>query len=48
MNTAERQSFIDKQMAERKTLNDRMAALVKQRDGYVREQAKKVPDADGR
>ncbi len=43
MSPAERQSFIDKQEAKRKTLNERMAALVKQRDGYVREQAKKAP-----
>ena len=39
----ERQALIDKQMAKRKTLNERMAALVKQRDGYVREQAAKAP-----
>ena len=43
MNSAERQNFIDKQMTERKTLNDRMAVLVKQRDGFVLEQAKKSP-----
>ena len=30
--------LIDKNMAERKTLNERMAALVKKRDDYVREQ----------
>ena len=43
MDTAERQQFIDRQSADRKTLNERMAALVKQRDTYVREQAKKSP-----
>jgi hypothetical protein len=43
MNAAERQDFIDKQEAKRKALNERMAALVKQRDGYVREQTKKSP-----
>ena len=43
MNAAERQAFIDKQMAERKALNERMAALVKQRDRYVLDQAKKAP-----
>ena len=43
MNAAERQSFIDKQVAERNKLNERMAALVKQRDGYVRDSAKKGP-----
>ena len=43
MSAAERQDFIDKQEAKRKALNERMAALVKQRDGYVREQAKTSP-----
>ncbi len=43
MNDDERRAFIDKQMAERKTLNERMAALVKKRDLYVREQAAKAP-----
>ena len=43
MDDAERQQFIDKQMVERKALNERMATLVKQRDGYVLEQAKKSP-----
>ncbi len=43
MNGAERQAFIDKQQAKRKALNERMAALVKQRDGYVLESAKKSP-----
>jgi hypothetical protein len=43
MLAAERQAFIDKQLAKRKTLNERMAALVKQRDGYALEQAKKAP-----
>ena len=40
--------FIDKQLAKRKTLNERMAALVKQRDGYVREQAQECAGAGGR
>ena len=43
MNAAERQSFIDKQETKRKALNERMAALVKQRDGYLHDQAKKSP-----
>jgi len=43
MPATERQGFIDKQMTKRKTLNERMARLVKQRDGYVHEQAKKSP-----
>ena len=47
MNAEERQSFVDKQMAKRRTLNERMAALVKQRDRYVLEQAKKAPKPAG-
>jgi von Willebrand factor type A domain len=43
MPAAERQAFVDKQLATRKALNERMAALVRQRDGYVREQAKSAP-----
>ncbi|MBI2714482.1 MAG: VWA domain-containing protein [Rhizobiales bacterium] len=43
MKAAERQDFIDKQLASRKALNERMAALVQQRDRYVLEQAKKGP-----
>jgi len=43
MSAAERRAFIDRQMAKRQSLNERMAALVKQRDSYVREQAKKAP-----
>ena len=43
MPAAERQAFIDKQLAKRKALNERMATLVKQRDGYALEQAKKSP-----
>ena len=43
MNATERQSFIDKQEAKRNALNERMAALVKQRDGYVHDQTKKSP-----
>jgi len=43
MSAAERRAFIDRQMAKRPSLNERMAALVKQRDSYVREQAKKAP-----
>jgi len=46
MNAAERAVFIDKQMAKRKALNERMATLVKQRDGYMQEQAAKVPAPD--
>jgi hypothetical protein len=43
MNAAERQSLVDKQQTARKTLNERMARLVKQRDAYAAEQAKKAP-----
>ena len=43
LNDAERQEYHDKQMTGRSTLNERMAALVKQRDAYVLEQAKKSP-----
>ena len=43
MTAAERQNLIDRQQAKRTALNGRMAELVKQRDGYVREQAKKSP-----
>lgn len=38
-----RQALIDKQMAERKTLNEKMAALVKKRDAYVLEKRKASP-----
>jgi hypothetical protein len=43
LDAVERQQFIDNKMVERKALNERMAALVKQRDTYVLEQAKKSP-----
>lgn len=40
---AERQAYLEKQSAARKSLNERMATLVKQRDAYMLEQAKKSP-----
>ena len=43
MSAAERQAYVDKQQASRKTLNERMAKLVKQRDAYAAEQTKKAP-----
>ena len=43
LSAPERQSLIDKQQAARKALNERMARLVKQRDAYALEQAKKAP-----
>jgi von Willebrand factor type A domain len=43
MTADERQAFIGKQSAKREALNERMAALVKKRDKYVREQATKSP-----
>ena len=39
----QRQAAIDKNAAERKTLNDRMAELVKKRDAYVADQRKNAP-----
>lgn len=38
-----RQTLIDKQMGERKALNEKMAALVKKRDAYVAEKRKASP-----
>ncbi|MEP7032054.1 MAG: VWA domain-containing protein, partial [Pseudolabrys sp.] len=43
MSLAQREAFYEKQSAERTTLNQRMSTLVKQRDEFVREQAKKAP-----
>ena len=43
LSATERQSLIDKQQAARKALNERMARLVKQRDAFALEQAKKAP-----
>ena len=43
MKPAERQDFLDKQLASRKALNERMATLVQQRDSYRLDQAKKGP-----
>jgi hypothetical protein len=43
MTAPERQAHIDKQQTARKGLNERMAKLVKQRDAYALEQAKKAP-----
>jgi len=39
----QRQAAIDKNVAERKTLNDRLAEVVKKRDAYVAEQRKNGP-----
>jgi von Willebrand factor type A domain len=47
MTADQRRAFVDKQIAKRKTLNERLAALVKQRDQYAREQAKKAPAHKG-
>jgi hypothetical protein len=43
MSAAERQSYIDKQLTDRKALNQHMAELVKKRDTYVADQRKKAP-----
>ena len=40
---AQRQAAIDKNLSERKALNDRMAGVVKKRDQYVLEQRKSAP-----
>lgn len=43
LSAEQRAALLDKQMEKRAKLNERMAALVKKRDGYVIEQAKKAP-----
>lgn len=43
LSAAEREALIDKQQASRKALNERMARLVKQRDAYAADQARKAP-----
>jgi len=43
LSAEQRAAMLDKQMEKRAALNARMAALVKKRDGYVVEQAKKAP-----
>ncbi len=48
MKPAERQVVIDKNAAERKTLNERMAELVKKRDRYVERAAQQRAEASPR
>jgi hypothetical protein len=43
MKPADRKIAIEKNMADRKALNDRMAELVKKRDRYVMEKRSKEP-----
>jgi hypothetical protein len=43
LSPAQRQAYLDAQLTERNALNDRLAALVKQRDAYVEAQRKKAP-----
>jgi Mg-chelatase subunit ChlD len=43
LNADARQALIDKQMTERKALNEKMTALIKQRDVYVAEKRKASP-----
>ena len=43
MTPHQRQATIDRQMVERKALNDRMGALIKKRDQYALEQRKNAP-----
>jgi len=45
LSTEARQALIDKQLAERKALNEKMAALVKKRDAYVVEKRNNAPKA---
>ena len=47
MKHEERQQAISKQMSSRKALNDRMTALVKQRDAFVADQKRKQPVRSG-
>lgn len=47
LSAEQRTALLDKQMEKRAKLNERMAALVKKRDGYVLEQAKKAPQRKG-
>jgi hypothetical protein len=47
MSASQRQAYLDQQTAQRSTLNDRMAELVKKRDSYVADQRKKQPARGG-
>jgi Mg-chelatase subunit ChlD len=47
MSPSDRQAHVDKQAAERATLNDRMTDLVNKRDAYVADQRKKAPARSG-
>lgn len=47
LNAEQRTAMLDKQMEKRAALNASMAALVKKRDAYVLEQAKKAPQKKG-
>lgn len=47
LNTEQRAAMLDQQMDKRTKLNERMAALVKKRDVYALEQAKKSPQRKG-
>ena len=38
-----RKAFLDQQLAERKTLNEKLAALIKQRDSFTAAERKKAP-----
>src|SRR5262249_30218389 len=44
----ERKVFLDRQLAQRRALNERLASLVQKRDHYVLEQRKKAPQQPGR
>jgi hypothetical protein len=43
MKPAEREAEVDKQMGQRKTLNDKLATIVAKRDKYIAEQREKAP-----
>ena len=47
LSATERKAHLDRQMAERKALNDKLSDLVRKRDAYVAEQRKKQPATTG-
>ena len=43
LSAGERKALVEKQMAQRKGLNERLAALINKRDAYAFEQQRKAP-----
>jgi hypothetical protein len=43
MKPADREAEVDKQMGQRKVLNEKLAAIVAKRDKYIAEQRAKAP-----